>query len=165
MNSLRHLLPELTRKLLAMNLMITTAESCTGGMIASLLTELPGSSVWFERGFVTYSNAAKQEMLGVDKHLIQSHGAVSIPVAEAMATGALHHSRADVALSVTGVAGPDGGTLDKPVGTVCFAFTGRDMPLRSQYRSFPPSSSREQIRQWSCIDALQGMISLLNESR
>jgi nicotinamide-nucleotide amidase len=102
--------------------MLTTAESCTGGMLAATCTDLAGSSVWFERGFVTYSNAAKTELLGVDAALIASHGAVSEAVARAMATGALAHSHAQVAIAVTGVAGPGGGSADKPVGTVCFGF-------------------------------------------
>jgi len=101
---------------------LATAESCTGGLIAAACTELSGSSNWFERGFVTYSNAAKTELLGVDAALIASHGAVSEAVARAMATGALAHSHAQVAIAVTGVAGPGGGSADKPVGTVCFGF-------------------------------------------
>jgi nicotinamide-nucleotide amidase len=102
--------------------MLTTAESCTGGMIAAACTDLAGSSAWFERGFVTYSNQAKSDMLGVPAELIAAHGAVSEPVARAMACGALQHARAQVALSVTGIAGPGGGSPDKPVGTVWFAW-------------------------------------------
>lgn len=102
--------------------MLATAESCTGGLIAAACTELAGSSVWFERGFVTYSNAAKTELLGVPAALIADHGAVSEPVARAMASGALQHSQAHVALSVTGIAGPGGGSPDKPVGTVWFGW-------------------------------------------
>ena len=101
---------------------LATAESCTGGMIAAACTDLPGSSQWFERGFVTYSNAAKTEMLGVPAALIEQHGAVSEPVARAMADGALAHSQAQVSLAVTGVAGPTGGSDEKPVGTVWFAW-------------------------------------------
>ena len=101
---------------------VATAESCTGGLIAAALTELPGSSHWFERGFVTYSNAAKEELIGVPRALLDEHGAVSEPVARAMAEGALTRSRARLALSVTGVAGPGGGSPAKPVGTVCFAW-------------------------------------------
>ena len=102
--------------------MLATAESCTGGMIASRCTDLSGSSNWFERGFVTYSNEAKHEMLGVDSALIAEHGAVSEAVAQAMALGALRHSRAQVSVAVTGVAGPTGGSVDKPVGTVWLAW-------------------------------------------
>lgn len=106
--------------------MLATAESCTGGMIAAACTELAGSSAWFERGFVTYSNEAKSDMLGVPAELITTHGAVSEPVARAMASGALQHSRAQVALSVTGIAGPSGGSPDKPVGTVWFGWATPD---------------------------------------
>jgi nicotinamide-nucleotide amidase len=101
---------------------LSTAESCTGGLIAATCTDLAGASDWFERGFVTYSNAAKTEMLGVPQILIEQHGAVSEAVARAMAVGALAHSRAQVAVAVTGVAGPSGGSADKPVGTVWFGF-------------------------------------------
>ncbi len=108
--------------LLENNWFLSTAESCTGGLIAATCTDLAGSSTWFERGFVTYSNAAKTELLGVDAALINTHGAVSEPVARAMATGALQHSHAQVSVAVTGVAGPGGGSADKPVGTVWFGF-------------------------------------------
>ena len=101
---------------------LATAESCTGGLIAAACTDLAGSSAWFERGFVTYSNAAKTELLGVDAALIAQHGAVSEPVARAMAFGAIRHSHAQVSVAVTGVAGPTGGSPDKPVGTVWFGF-------------------------------------------
>lgn len=103
--------------------MLATAESCTGGMIAAACTDLAGSSNWFERGFVTYSNAAKTELLGVDAALITQHGAVSEPVARAMALGAIARSKAQVSVAVTGVAGPGGGSADKPVGTVWFGWS------------------------------------------
>lgn len=108
--------------LLENRLFLATAESCTGGMIAAACTDLAGSSQWFERGFVTYSNEAKTELLGVDAALITQHGAVSEAVARAMAAGAIAHSRAQVAVAVTGVAGPTGGSALKPVGTVWFGF-------------------------------------------
>lgn len=104
----------------ARGLRITTAESCTGGLVAGALTAIAGSSDVVERGFVTYSNAAKTEMLGVDPRLIEAHGAVSLQTAEAMAKGALAHARAEIAVAVTGVAGPGGGSAQKPVGLVCF---------------------------------------------
>ena len=104
-----------------LGLTIATAESCTGGLLAGLLTEVPGSSAVLERGFVTYSNAAKTEMLGVPAELIQKHGAVSAQVAGAMAEGAIAHSRAHVAVAITGIAGPGGGSAEKPVGLVHFA--------------------------------------------
>ena len=116
------LVETLAAQLLARGWMLATAESCTGGLIAAACTDLAGSSTWFERGFVTYSNAAKAQMLGVDTALIAQHGAVSEPVARAMAQGALQHAHAQVALAVTGVAGPGGGSADKPVGTVWFAW-------------------------------------------
>ena len=100
---------------------IVTAESCTGGLVAGLLTEIPGSSDVVERGFVTYSNDAKQDLLGVPREILQSHGAVSEQTARAMAQGALKHSRADIAVAVTGIAGPGGGSTDKPVGLVHFS--------------------------------------------
>ncbi|WP_210543716.1 CinA family protein [Rhodoferax sp. PAMC 29310] len=113
-------LAKLVNLLLKNRYILATAESCTGGMIAATCTDLSGSSAWFERGFVTYSNAAKTELLGVDPALIQAHGAVSEAVARAMVLGALAHSPAQVAVAVTGVAGPTGGSADKPVGTVWF---------------------------------------------
>lgn len=112
----------LARELKRRSLMMATAESCTGGLIAGACTDLSGSSEWFERGFVTYSNAAKTELLGVPAELIAQHGAVSEPVARAMAAGALAHSPAQLAVAVTGVAGPTGGSADKPVGTVWFGW-------------------------------------------
>ncbi len=107
-------------------LMIATAESCTGGLVAAALTSVAGSSLVFERGFVTYSNRAKMEMLGVPGELIEAHGAVSEQVARAMAEGALAHSRADLSVAITGIAGPTGGTPEKPVGLVHFASAARD---------------------------------------
>ena len=111
--------------LLARGQLLATAESCTGGLIAASCTELAGSSAWFERGFVTYSNEAKTELLGVPPELIAHHGAVSEEVAKAMAAGALAHSRADLAVAVTGIAGPTGGSDAKPVGTVWLAWAER----------------------------------------
>ncbi len=116
---------DLVARYKAAGLMAATAESCTGGLIAGLLTEIPGSSSMVERGFVVYSNAAKQELLGVPAETLAHHGAVSAETAVAMAEGALRASRADVAVSVTGVAGPDGGTATKPVGLVHFACARR----------------------------------------
>ena len=119
MTNLRWVLAE---KLQNLGWMMVTAESCTGGLIAGACTDLPGSSVWFERGFVTYSNAAKTELLGVPTALIAQHGAVSEPVARAMAEGAVAHAHAQVSVAVTGVAGPTGGSADKPVGMVWFGW-------------------------------------------
>lgn len=121
-------------------LKVTTAESCTGGMIAAALTDIPGSSSVFERGFVTYSNEAKEEMLNVPSALINTHGAVSREVAQAMAQGALAHSNADIAVSVTGIAGPTGGSAGKPVGLVWFGLAQKDHPVWSERRLFSPAS-------------------------
>ncbi len=120
----------------ARGLTIATAESCTGGLIAGLLTEIPGSSAAFERGFVVYANAAKTEMLGVPEALLAAHGAVSEAAARAMAEGALAHSPADLALAVTGIAGPDGGTAEKPVGLVHFACARRGGETTALERRF-----------------------------
>lgn len=116
------LVERLATQLRAKGWMMATAESCTGGLIAGACTDLAGSSDWFERGFVSYSNAAKTELLGVDATLIAQHGAVSEPVARAMAQGAVTHAHAQVAVAVTGVAGPGGGSADKPVGLVWFGW-------------------------------------------
>lgn len=118
----QHTVSTLAAALLQRGWMLATAESCTGGMIAAACTDLGGSSQWFERGFVSYSNEAKQAMLGVPSALIAQHGAVSEEVAQAMVLGALNHSKAQVAVAVTGIAGPTGGSPAKPVGTVCFAW-------------------------------------------
>jgi nicotinamide-nucleotide amidase len=136
---------------------LATAESCTGGMIAAACTELAGSSNWFERGFVTYSNEAKVELLGVDPALIAAHGAVSEVVARAMAFGAVRHSHAQAGVAVTGVAGPSGGSAAKPVGTVWFAFQV-DGRLSSETRLFP--GDRAGVRQATVRHALQRLIEL-----
>ncbi len=132
MNDLDPLVTELGDALRGRRLMLATAESCTGGLIAAACTAIAGSSDWFERGFVTYSNEAKVEMLGVDAALIAAHGAVSAEVARAMAVGALVHSHADLAVAVTGVAGPGGGSAAKPVGTVWLALTRRGHPPQAE---------------------------------
>ncbi len=118
-------------------IMLATAESCTGGLIAAALTAIAGSSDVVDRGFVTYSNEAKNQMIGVPMPLIEAHGAVSEDVARAMAAGALERSRADIAVSVTGVAGPGGGSADKPVGLVCFGLAQRGQPTASERVVFP----------------------------
>ena len=138
--------------------MLATAESCTGGLIAAACTELSGSSNWFERGFVTYSNEAKAESLGVDAALIAQHGAVSEVVARAMAFGAVRHSHAQVSVAVTGVAGPTGGTPLKPVGTVWFGFQV-DGQLTSETRCF--EGDRAAIRAATVEHALRRLLDLL----
>ena len=138
--------------------MMVTAESCTGGLIAGACTDLPGSSNWFERGFVTYSNAAKTDMLGVDAALIDAHGAVSEPVARAMAEGALRHVPAQVSLAVTGVAGPTGGSADKPVGTVWFGWCVKGVTT-TECRRF--DGDRAAVRQATVARALAGLLARL----
>ncbi|MEQ8405273.1 MAG: CinA family protein [Oceanicaulis sp.] len=133
--------------------MLATAESCTGGLVAAHLTEVAGSSIVFDRGFVTYSNPAKAEMLGVPKALIDTHGAVSQPVARAMAEGALANSRAHVAVSITGVAGPGGGSDAKPVGLVWFAISRADRPTHTLERRFG-DIGRAKVRALSVETAL-----------
>jgi nicotinamide-nucleotide amidase len=139
---------------------VATAESCTGGLLAAALTAIPGSSEMFERGFVTYSNSAKSEMLGVPFWLIERHGAVSEDVARAMAGGVLTHSHASLAVAVTGIAGPDGGTPEKPVGLVYFAAGRRDEPMRSECVLFG-DLGRAEIRRRSVERALSLLLSLL----
>lgn len=141
----------------AEGVMIAAAESCTGGMIGAALTDVPGSSAVFERGFVTYSNEAKIEQLGVPKALIARYGAVSQEAARAMAIGALARSRADIAVSVTGIAGPDGGNAEKPVGLVWFALATRDGRLRAERRVFA-HGSRSFVR-LKAVETALGMIS------
>ena len=139
--------------------LMATAESCTGGMIAAACTDLAGSSNWFERGFVTYSNRAKTELLGVDPVLIDNHGAVSEPVARAMAQGALARSHAQAALAVTGVAGPGGGSAGKPVGTVWFGWA-TPAGVTSEVRHF--GGDRAAVRQAAAAHALARLADLLN---
>jgi nicotinamide-nucleotide amidase len=139
---------------------IVTAESCTGGLVAATLTAIPGSSEVFERGFVTYANAAKSEMLGVPYWLIERHGAVSEDVARALAGGALTHSQASLAVAVTGIAGPDGGTPEKPVGLVHFAAARRDTPIIHEKVLFG-DLGRAEIRKRSVERALALLASLL----
>ena len=141
-------------------LMLATAESCTGGMVATAITDISGSSVWFERGFVTYSNQAKTEMIGVPPDLIEKHGAVSEPVAHAMAEGALSNSRAQVSLAITGVAGPGGGTPEKPVGMVSFGWSNR---LHTSVETLVFKGDREQIRVQAAAHALRGLLAFIDE--
>ena len=148
----------LARSLLKNGWLMATAESCTGGLIAATCTELAGSSNWFERGFVSYSNAAKCELLGVDAALIEAHGAVSEPVVRAMAVGALAHSRAQVAVAVTGVAGPSGGSAAKPVGTVWLAWA-TPTGVTSEVQHF--AGDRAAVRQATVQYALARLAELI----
>lgn len=154
---------ELGQALHARGLRLVTAESCTGGLVAAAITSVAGSSEWFDRGFVTYSNDAKCAMLGVSRELIDAHGAVSEAVARAMAEGAAARSGADCALSVTGVAGPGGGTATKPVGLVCFgwAVPGRSPVVAT--RRF--TGTRADVRAAATDAAISGLLDLLGGQR
>ena len=156
--SIPELVEQVATELKARGLMLATAESCTGGLIAGACTELSGSSDWFERGFVTYSNAAKTELLDVPPALIGAHGAVSEVVAQAMAAGALRHSHAQLSLAVTGVAGPTGGSAEKPVGTVCFGWATPEGVFSEQQRF---EGNRDQVRQATVRHALRGLLQRL----
>lgn len=147
---------ELSECLIQAQMMVATAESCTGGMIAQYLTQIPGSSRWFERTFVSYSNEAKHEMLGVKPITIMAHGAVSQECVEAMALGCLQQSHAQLVVAVSGIAGPDGGTLHKPVGTVWVAWAGHHMSLDS--RLFHFDGDRQSIREQATFSAIDGML-------
>ena len=152
------LIAQLATLLTARGWMLASAESCTGGLIAAACTDLAGSSAWFERGFVSYSNAAKTELLGVPASLIATHGAVSEPVARAMAHGALAHAHAQCALAVTGVAGPAGGSADKPVGTVWFAWATPE-GLYSECQHF--AGDRAAVRSATVAHSVSRLIALL----
>ena len=147
------------KRLVKLGRSVTTVESCTGGGVAHSLTAISGSSNWFERGYVTYSNAAKTEMVGVSEALLEKHGAVSNEVAEAMALGGLKHADADYALSVTGIAGPDGGTKDKPVGTVCFGWAGPDNYVQAEKIIF--RGDRDEVRCQTIVHSLAGLLKIL----
>ncbi len=155
----------LTQLLLARGWKLALAESCTGGLVCATLTELSGSSEWFERGYITYSNQAKTECLGVPAGLIESHGAVSEAVAKAMAQGAQRNAGANIGVSITGIAGPTGGTAEKPVGTVCFGWTmpnaGGEPVTTCETKLF--SGDRQAIRQQATEHALVGLLQLLNK--
>ncbi|MBN8767585.1 MAG: CinA family protein [Thiobacillus sp.] len=156
---LHQLAVELADGLRARGWMLATAESCTGGWVGQLLTSLPGSSQWYERGFITYANAAKIEMLGVPEATLATHGAVSEETARAMATGALARSHAHAALAISGIAGPDGGTPQKPVGLVCYGWALADGTAMSSTCRL--SGDREEIRSRAVAAALRGLIDLL----
>ena len=156
---LKQLAGALSAKLTARKWSVATAESCTGGLVGQLLTALPGCSGWYERGFIAYSNVAKTEMLGVPAATLDTFGAVSEETALAMATGALAHSRAQASLSITGIAGPAGGTPEKPVGLVCYGWALTDgTVLTSTCRL---SGDREEIRTRAAASALRGLIELM----
>ena len=149
---------QLAENLIRLSARLVTAESCTGGGLAERLTSIAGSSAWFERGFVTYSNEAKQELLDVSTETLEEFGAVSEQTAAEMVAGAVANSHAQIGVSVTGIAGPDGGTNDKPVGTVCFGWYGLTGEIKTTRVQF--SGSRIQVREQACSLALQGLIDL-----
>ncbi|MBL8497248.1 CinA family protein [Nitrosomonas sp. JL21] len=143
-------------------LMLVTAESCTGGWLGQAVTAISGSSSWYDRGFITYSNAAKCEMLGVQSTTLEHYGAVSPQTAREMVLGALNRSHAQIGVSITGIAGPEGGTATKPVGTVCFAWAMKQGNVHQLTRLFP--GDRDEIRSLAVATALQGILEILNDA-
>ncbi|MAZ44506.1 MAG: damage-inducible protein CinA [Legionellales bacterium] len=159
MSELMSALQKLAEHCLATQNMVVTAESCTGGGIGYHLTQLPGSSAWFDRGFITYSNASKIDCLDVPMDILEAHGAVSQTVAISMANGALKHSNATLSVAVTGVAGPNGGSVDKPVGTVWIAWGAKER--EAQAKCFLFKGNREAIRHQTIQSAVEGLIRLM----
>lgn len=162
MDTVDFLATQLGVVLKARHLQLVLAESCTGGMLAQSITAIAGSSAWFDRGFITYSNAAKIEMLEVPAHTLHHFGAVSEPAAESMALGALKHSHAQLAISITGIAGPEGGSAEKPVGTVCFcvALQAQSLPVHMRTETVLFTGNRAEIRQQSVQHALEMSLAL-----
>jgi len=146
----------LGQSLLQKRAVCATAESCTGGLVAAAITDIAGSSAWFDRGFVTYSNEAKMELLGVPDATLRAHGAVSEATARAMAEGALARMAGHLAVAITGVAGPSGGSPEKPVGMVCFAWSGKGLPTTAITRYFP--GGRADVRRAAVVAALEGLV-------
>jgi nicotinamide-nucleotide amidase len=160
---MKALAERLGAQLKAHRALLVTAESCTGGWVAQAVTSVAGSSDWFERGFVTYSDESKQQMLGVRPETLARYGAVSEETAREMARGALERSRGTVALAITGIAGPAGGSAAKPVGTVCFAWAGKDLAASAETRRF--AGDREAVRRQSVEYALERILELLDAAR
>src|SRR5678816_3758432 len=164
-HTIERLAHRLGSALRAQHLTLSTAESCTAGGVAYAITIVPGSSGWYDRGFITYSNEAKMQMLGVSASYLRDFGAISEPVARAMALGALSHGT-HVSLAVTGIAGPDGGSSDKPVGTVCFAWAIRRDPSSAPWvktRTEHITGDRNEVRTRSIVIALETLIGLLEQ--
>jgi nicotinamide-nucleotide amidase len=155
-SALRSLAERVGKLLRARRWRVASAESCTGGWVAKCLTDVPGSSQWFERGYVTYSNQAKEQSIGVSPEVLTTFGAVSRPVVEQMAAGALHTSGAQLAVAITGIAGPEGGSAEKPVGLVWFALASRAAPPVARQHQF--GGDREAIRRAAVATALQMVI-------
>ena len=149
---------QLAQRLLDQSRKLVTAESCTGGGLAEIMTRIPGSSAWFERGFVTYSNEAKMDLLNVGHETLMNFGAVSEETAAEMVDGAVANSRAQLGVSITGIAGPDGGTEEKPVGTVCFGWYGQDGQIKTTRVQF--KGDRLSIREQACLMAIQGLLDI-----
>lgn len=162
-SSLNELAAQLGQILKERGLMLALAESCTGGMVAQAVTSVAGSSAWFDRGFVTYSNAAKIEMLGIAENTLTQYGAVSEETAREMALGAIKHSHANLTVAITGIAGPDGGSETKPVGTVSFAWANTDGMVDSKTCHF--AGNRKQIRQQAAQTALKCAQNALNYTK
>ncbi|WP_415892533.1 nicotinamide-nucleotide amidase [Neptuniibacter sp. PT8_73] len=154
-------LTDIAEKLQANNLFIATAESCTGGWVAQEITAIPGSSAWFDCGFVTYSNMSKQKMLGVSKDTLEQYGAVSAEVVTQMAMGALENSDAHISVATSGIAGPAGGSKDKPVGTVWFAWAEQGKSVRTKKYCF--EGDRESVRKQAVSVALEGILQNLSD--
>jgi nicotinamide-nucleotide amidase len=161
MSDLNELAQQVGEQLQRQQMILAVAESCTGGWVAKCLTDIAGSSQWFDRGFVTYSNAAKQSMLGVSGATLDSAGAVSEQTVREMVAGALENSPAAVALAISGIAGPGGGMPGKPVGTVCFAWAVAGSEVRAETRHF--EGDREAVRRQSVGYALQGLLDVLGQ--
>lgn len=142
--------------------MLVSAESCTGGWVGQTVTAVSGSSAWYERGYITYSNTAKCEMLGVQQATLDQYGAVSPQTAQEMAIGALNRSHAQISVAITGIAGPDGGTAAKPVGMVCFAWAAQDGLVQQETHYF--SGDREAVRRQAVATALQGILRILDNA-
>lgn len=162
MDKLTELSQQLAKLLLQQQKRLAVAESCTGGWLAKTVTDLAGSSQWFERGFVSYSNAAKQEMLGVRSKTLLRDGAVSEAVVQEMALGALRHSQADISVAISGIAGPGGAVPGKPVGTVCFSWALKDHLHHQDTKHF--EGDREAVRWQSVACALEGLLDVLGKA-
>lgn len=160
-DTLTPLAETLGQVLLERRQLVAVAESCTGGWAAQVITSVAGSSAWFERGFVTYSNTAKREMLGVPAATLARHGAVSEQTARAMAQGALNASHADIAFAITGIAGPGGGSPEKPVGTVCFAWAANKQAVHSVTAHF--TGDRQAVRAQAVATSLEGLLAYLRQ--
>jgi len=143
-------------KLLAKNWKISVAESCTGGLVSKMMTDIAGSSQWFDRGFITYTNEAKIDMLAISESTLEKYGAVSLQIVEEMAAGVLANSLAEISLAISGIAGPSGGSVEKPVGTVCFAWANKQGQSLSEVKLF--SGDREAIRLKAANYALEGVL-------